>query len=165
MISQVEKRDDCKPCKRKQLQVDRKRNGGLFTGILLALLPKCPFCFVAYSSTMMLCGKGGSFISERSFTSFPAIFFSALLCLVALLCIILNYRDNRTKYAIVLAASGTVLIILSATVTGGLPVYYCGVLLVFTGVWLNASLLYFVKKIKHAFNKIASGDLKTIRQG
>jgi hypothetical protein len=154
MRSHFEKRDDCKPCKRKQLQVDRKKNGALLTGILLALLPKCPFCFVAYSSTMMLCGKGGTLISERSFASLPAILFTTLLCLTALFCIIFNYRDRRTRYAIALAALGSILIILSVSVKGGLPVYYGGVLLVFGGVWLNASLLYFINKIKHALNRL-----------
>lgn len=154
MRSHFEKSDDCKPCKRKQLQVDRKKNGGVLTGILLALLPKCPFCFVAYSSTIMLCGKGGTLVSERNFASLPAVFISTLLCVIALFCIIFNYRDRRTKYAIALSALGSVLITLSVVVSGGLLVYYCGVLLVFCGVWLNASLLYFINKIKRAFNKM-----------
>jgi hypothetical protein len=46
-----------------------------------------------------------------------------------------------------LAAAGCLLIMSSVCAGGGLPLYYSGIILVFTGVWLNASLLYILKKI------------------
>jgi len=46
-----------------------------------------------------------------------------------------------------LAAAGCFLIMYSVCVRGGLPVYYSGAVLVVVGVWLNASLLYFISKI------------------
>lgn len=164
MISDPEINNNCKPCKRKQLTAGTKKNAGLFTGILLALLPKCPFCFVAFSSTMMLCGEGGTLASQRTFTSSATILFTVLFCLVALICIILNYRDARTKYAVALAVLGTTFIVLSVTVIGGLPLYYSGVAFVFIAVWLNASLLYLLHKVKNSFSKRASGGFKTIHQ-
>ncbi len=163
-MKQPEKINNCKPCKRKRTTIIRKENAGLFNGILLALIPKCPFCFMAYSSTAMLCGKSGAMISKQSFTSSASILITALFCLIALACIIFNYRDTRTKYAIALAASGSVLVIISVTVTGGLPLYYGGVFLVFIGVWLNASLLYFVKKIKRTVESNSSHEFNVIGQ-
>jgi len=50
-------------------------------------------------------------------------------------------------YSFMLAAAGCFLIMYSVCAGGGLPFYYSGVILVFIGVWLNASLLYIVKKI------------------
>ena len=164
MINSFEKNNDCKPCKRKKPAFIPKGNAGLFTGILLALIPKCPFCFMAYSSTMMLCGKSGTLISKHSFTSSISILLTALFCLIALVCIIFNYRDARTKYAIAFAAAGSVLVIISVTVTGGLPLYYVGVFLVFICVWLNASLLYFMKKIKQGIGSSSSNDFNIIGQ-
>jgi CDP-diglyceride synthetase len=64
-----------------------------------------------------------------------------------LLSITLNYRDARSRYALLLAAVGCLLIMCSVCAGGGLPLYYAGVVLVFTGVWLNASLLYIIGKI------------------
>jgi hypothetical protein len=164
MLNSYETKDDCKPCKRKQPATVRKGNVGLFTGILLALLPKCPFCLMAYSSTIMLCGKSGTLVSKHYFTSSASILITVLFCLMALSGIIFNYRDNRTKYAIGLAAAGSIFIIVSVSATGGLPLYYGGVFFVFVGVWLNSSLMYFVKKIKNNMGGNPSRDFKMIRQ-
>ncbi len=153
---------DCKPCKRSFHGVKHKKRISLFSSIFLAFLPKCPFCFMAFSSTMILCGEGETHIAERNFSSASTIYFSLFFCLVALLSIILNYRDNRTKYAIALALLGSLSIVLSVTVSGGLPLYYFGVVLIFTGVWLNASLLYFAKKINDYLNKHHSRRIKSI---
>jgi hypothetical protein len=143
----------CKPCKKKHPFVAQKANAGIFTSILIVLLPKCPFCLMAYSSTMMLCGANGVSSSTHHTASVTSIFVTSLFCLVAVACIIFNYRGTRTKYAIALALAGSTLIIYSVAKAGGLPVYYAGNLLLFTGVWLNASLLGFVKKIETAFSK------------
>jgi hypothetical protein len=148
MIGNLKKRNDCKPCKRKQLTAEQKKHVGLFTGIMLALLPKCPFCFMAFSSTMILCENGISGVSSHTFASTTTLFFTAFFCLVTLLSILLNFRDARTKYALLVATLGTLLLVLSVTVGGGLLLYYLGVLVVFSGVWLNGSLLFFVGRIR-----------------
>ena len=160
MISNSKIKSDCGPCKYKQ-KATPKKNISLVSGILLALVPKCPFCFMAFSSTMFLCDEDGTHISQRTFASPATLNVTLFFCAVTILCIILNYRDNRTAFAIALATAGSTLIILSVTSTGGLPLYYFGVLMVFAGVWLNASLLYFIRKIKNSFNKARSVDLKT----
>ena len=80
------------------------------------------------------------------------------------MCIILNYRDTRTKYAVALAVLGTAFIILSVTFKGGLLLYYSGVAFVFIAAWLNASLLYLLNKVKNSFSKRASNNFKTIHQ-
>ena len=152
--------NDCRPCKGKP-KTGPKKQFSFLPGILLALVPKCPFCFMAFSSTMFLCGENGTRISQRTFASPATLNVALFFCAVTILCIILNYRDNRTRYAIVLATAGSALIILSVTSTGGLPLYYLGVLLVFAGVWLNASLLYFVRKIKNSFHNTPAVDPKT----
>ncbi len=139
-------KNDCIPCKEMPLTV--KKNSGLIAGILLALLPKCPFCYMAFSGTLMLCGNGGG-IYTRTFSSFATLIFSVIFCLLTLISVILNYRDVRTKYAITLVLMGNAMIIVSVTVAGGLMLYYFGVMIIFGGVWLNASLLYFIRKIKN----------------
>jgi hypothetical protein len=148
---------DCRPCQK--LKTGPKKQLGFLPGILLALIPKCPFCFMAYSSTMFLCGEDGTHLSQRTFGSPATLNLTLFFCVLTILCILLNYRDSRTKYAIALATAGAVLIILSVTTAGGLPLYYFGVFLIFSGVWLNASLLYFIRKIRSSFNRTSSVNL------
>ena len=143
-VSKIE--NDCKPCRKRDTVSERKKHAGLLTTILLILLPKCPFCLMAFSSTIILCGKAGG-ASELTHSSSTSILITAFFCFTVLLSIILNYRDRRTSYSFLLATAGCLLVMYSVCAGGGLPMYYSGVILVFIGVWLNASLLYILKKI------------------
>ena len=147
MMSTSKIEDDCKPCRKRKTVTDGKKQFGLPTTILLVLLPKCPFCLMAYSSTFMLCGEAGVIARSEHSSSPATILVTSFFCLLALLSIILNYRDVRTKYSLLLSAAGCLLIMYSVCLGGGLPIYYTGVMLVFIGVWLNASLLYIISKI------------------
>lgn len=139
--------NDCKPCKRMPKNTATKKAFSWIPGILLVILPKCPFCFMAFSSTMLLCGEGVSMVSERVHHSDLTILLSGLFCAIALVGIILVRRDIRTFYAFMLAATGAVMVMTSVAWSGGLPLYYAGTSLIFLGVWLNSSLLYVLKKI------------------
>ncbi len=146
MITVSKIKNDCKPCKKRNAVSAGRKHAGLLTTILLIVLPKCPFCLMAFSSTIILCGKAGG-ASQLNHSSSTTILITAFFCFTALLSIILNYRDKRTMYSFMLAAAGCFLIMYSVCAGGGLSLYYPGVILVFIGVWLNASLLYIVKKI------------------
>ena len=65
----------------------------------------------------------------------------------------LNYRDNRTKYALALAFSGAVLIVASTVWDIGPGIYYTGTVVVFMGVWLNGSMLFVLNKVKAMMHK------------
>jgi CDP-diglyceride synthetase len=142
-VSKIE--NDCKPC-RKRKTVEKKKQFGLLTTMILVILPKCPFCVMAYSGTILLCGKAGG-VSELASSSSTTIFITLFFCLLVLLSIFFNYRDARTKYALLLAVAGSAMIMYSVSVSGGLSLYYTGVIFVFVGVWLNASLLYIISRI------------------
>jgi len=145
--------DDCKPCKKKKIVSNEKKRLGLLTTLLLVLLPKCPFCLLAFSSTVMLCGKAGG-VYELTHSSSITIFVTAFFCFLVLISIVFNYRGTRTKYALLLVSIGCLLIMYSAGIGGGLLLYYSGVALLFTGVWLNASLLYVISKIRSRLKSI-----------
>jgi hypothetical protein len=149
MTKGAKSNDDCKPCKKGKPVSARKKPAGLLSTILLIVLPKCPFCVMAFSSTFILCGKAGG-VSEQthSYLSPATIFITSILCLLVLLSIAFNYRDTRTKYAFILALAGSLLVLYSVYVGGGKSVYYSGTLLIFIGVWLNASLLYILDKLR-----------------
>ena len=147
MITVSTSSDACKPCGKKENRSAGKRHIGLFSGILLALLPKCPFCFVAFSGTLILCGNGGG-ISTHTFSSAHMLAITISICFLTLISVLLNFRGVRTRYAILLVVLGSAMTIFSVTTGGGLPLYYLGVIVIFVGVWLNASLLFFVRKLK-----------------
>ncbi len=161
MITVSKIKDDCKPCKKKKIVSNGKKPIGLLTTIFLVLLPKCPFCLMAFSSTVILCGKAGG-ISESTHSSATTILVTSFFCFLVLISILLNYRDARTKYALLFAATGCLLVMYSVCMGGGLPLYYSGVVLLFTGVWLNASLLYVIRKITGRIK--TSGDKNYSRQ-
>jgi hypothetical protein len=62
----------------------------------------------------------------------------------------LNFRGQRTKYALAVSAVGIYLIMYAVIFGGGENLYYPGVSIVFLAVWLNGSLLYFLGKLKNA---------------
>jgi hypothetical protein len=141
----AQKDKDCLPCNRVENPLMPKKAATWVPGFLLVLLPKCPFCFMAFSSTMLLCGEGTTMASERVYQSAPTIYLSALFCLAALAGILLVRRDIRTLYAFLLAFTGSVMVMTSVLKAGGMPLYYAGTAVIFLGVWLNGSLLYVLK--------------------
>jgi hypothetical protein len=121
----------------------------MLTGLLLALLPKCPFCLVAYSGTVVLCGKGGSVFTSHTISSEATFYSSLVLCGIILTSILLNNRkDARTAYAFLLATLGSAIVLFSVTRGGGILLYYLGVVTIFGAVWLNGSLLFFVSRLR-----------------
>ena len=148
MITISKKDDDCRPCKKGKKGSEKEKQVGILTTALLVLLPKCPFCVMAFSSTIILCGTAGGVTEQtHSYLSTAIIVISSFLCLSVLLSIAFNYRDARTKYALILAVVGCFLVIYSVCIGGGKSVYFSGLFLIFIGVWLNASLLYIIGKI------------------
>jgi hypothetical protein len=142
----AQRNNDCTPCRGASRKGGFQKSFSWLPGILLVVLPKCPFCFMAFSSTMLLCGEGVTMTSERMYQSDLTIALSALFCAIALLGIMMVRRDIRTVYALMIAISGTTMIMTSVLKTGGLPLYYAGTFLIFLGVWLNSSLLYILRK-------------------
>jgi hypothetical protein len=145
-IHMAEKKNDCKPCDSRKKMLFPKDTMTWFPGFLLVALPKCPFCFMAFSSTMLLCGEGTTMVSERVHQSSPTIWLSALFCAAALAGILLVRRDIRTFYAFLLAVTGSVMVMTSVLKAGGMPLYYAGTVVIFFGVWLNSSLISVLKK-------------------
>jgi uncharacterized membrane protein len=136
-----------------------KNKFNFFTGLMLVLLPKCPFCVMAFSSTFVLCGKAGTFTATHTHFSSTTFLLSAFFCAITIVSVLFNYRDSRTKYALLLALAGSSCILFSVAKGGGLALYYFGVLFIFFGVWLNGSLLFFVGKIRALLTKDGSNKI------
>ncbi len=127
-----------------------KKNSNVISGILLVLLPKCPFCIMAYSGTVMLCGKDTFIEKHYNHISPLSIALSAFFCLIIIAGLLLNFRDNRTRYALGLSGLGTMMVMQSVISGGGQQLYYLGVTILVIAVWLNGSLLSILRKINHS---------------
>ncbi len=129
-------RNDCKT--KKSAHPDKVV--GIWSGILLLLVPKCPFCFMAFSSVLVFCGKNGVGHTDKTFHSTSTLIITVIFCVTALLSIILYYRPVRGKYALLLAIAGIVAILFSVTTGGGTIIYYSGATLVMTGLLRNSGM-------------------------
>lgn len=68
----------------------------------------------------------------------------------------LNYRADRSPQALFLSGCGAIAIMVSTLYTGGAMLYYVGTAVMLLGVWLNGSMLYFLKKLRHPQPRSAS---------
>lgn len=145
-MSCIRQVNDCHPCNSGVTAPSKKRSGtGLYATLLLAILPKCPFCMLAFSSTLVLCGKGEDSTVTTVQRHSGTLYLSLLLCGLTLLGILLNYQRRRTLLALIPTVTGMGLIVFSVTLAGGQFLYYTGIILMLTGILFNMRKFSFLK--------------------
>lgn len=144
----------CVSCAAEKSRAKVSKKAGLFTGLLLVLLPKCPLCIIAYSSTIMLCSKETSIISTHTQSSLLSTGITLFFCFIIHVSLFFNYRDDRTKYSLALAFTGSLLLLSSTIWAIGPFMYYTGTAIIFAGVWLNGSMFYVLNKLKNILRKL-----------
>jgi MFS family permease len=117
-------------------------NVPLISNLLLILMPKCSFCLLAYTSSVMLCTRNETLVATSTHSSPLTIALTTSFCLFILVGILLNRRGRRTWYALALALSGIACMLISVVLGGGEWLYYTGSVLVFLGIWVNGSFRY-----------------------
>ncbi|MEL6536661.1 MAG: hypothetical protein AAFQ98_14680 [Bacteroidota bacterium] len=144
--------NSCAPAKKRQA------NGGtsLVSLLLVVILPKCPFCIMAYTSAITMCGGPAMYWQSNNWVSYIPL----VLSVVILAMILLNWRGIRTWFALAMAMAGAFLI-LSTHQLWLSPTYYSwGSGLLFVAIWANGSFMSFMnilrKRGKALFAKPAS---------
>lgn len=107
---------------------------------------------MAYSSTVVLCGKDILIETQRHNNSLLSIFITTFFCLLIIAGLLLNFRGTRTKYALALSGLGILIILNSVIRNGGQELYYFGVSIIFIAIWMNGSLISILKKLKNTVN-------------
>lgn len=140
------KRTTCAPCHVKES--NRIPKAGIWSGVLLAILPKCPLCFVAFSGTALLCGDGSVAAATHTISSLPTILMTSVISMVVFVSVLLNYNQHKTPRAMMILVPGIMAVVYSATWGGGQWLYYSGVALMFFGTWMNGSFNFFAAKFR-----------------
>ncbi len=129
--------DHCK-CNSPHKVKGRGRPLSALAGLLIVILPKCPFCILAYSSAITLCSGAKVYNHAPNWASWISVGLAAL----TLFLVLWNYKGRRTIFAAALVLSGAYFIISSELQTGELSAYYLGAALLLGGVWVNGSFRY-----------------------
>ena len=129
------------PCPKKTTRRKHVPLPFLFT-LLIALLPKCPFCVLGYSGVLVLCSGAKQYQFDTHWTNFIPIGATLLVGLS----LFFNAKGRRTWWALGFAVAGGLLITLAQTLTGSDIEYFTGTGLIFFAVFLNGSLPFFWRK-------------------
>jgi hypothetical protein len=101
---------------------------------LILLLPKCPFCIVAYTSSMAVCGAPSIVHHQTDWGAWLSIGL-ALICLFS---IARNYRGPGTRTALWLAGLGLVLLCVGLFLPNAMLAYYLGGAILFLSSFYNS---------------------------
>lgn len=115
--------------------------------LVVAILPKCPFCIMAYSGAMTLCSGTTIYPQLGNYSLYIIITLSLIVCLG----IAFNYRGKRTIIALLISLFGILSLVASQSFWMGQTAYYIGVVLLFFGIWYNGSFFYFFKRLRKVF--------------
>lgn len=137
-----------KNCSTRSACFARKRNVWVswLPGILIAILPKCPFCLMAYSGAVTLCSGSTLYPNAGSY----AIYITGILSLFVLFIICLNYKGKQTLKSFSITLIGIVILLTSQFIIIDQYLYYLGAATMLFGIWYNGSFFYFYKKCKYS---------------
>jgi len=124
----------------------KKYNFSWLPAIIIAFLPKCPLCIMAYSGAVSMCTGTKYFPNADVYSGYIIV----SLSLVVLLGIFLNRKGLRTWIAASIASVGILLLTISQFIYLSESLYYLASATLFFGIWFNGSFGYFYKKyFKH----------------
>lgn len=129
-----------------------KGNRSWLPAIVVALLPKCPFCIMAYSGAISMCSGNTIYPNAGGYSAYITLCIASLV----ILSILLNNKGQRSVVASLIATAGIISIGASQFLYLGAVSYYLGVVLLFFGIWYNGSFFYFYRKyIQNSMNYIS----------
>ena len=130
-------------CLSKRKAQQRKESASILGTLLIAFIPKCPFCIVAYTSAISTCSTASMSEGIQNWSWWLSLILSA----ITLLLVIYNFKGTKSLIAIGMILAGSMAILLSKMNSFWFEeIYYTGSVLLLWGVWMNGSFYYFYKK-------------------
>jgi hypothetical protein len=131
---------NCHPSKK----VNKASSVSVLSTFLLIILPKCPFCIMAYSSAITICGGPDMYLMSNNWVSFVPL----ALALFINVMLLLNWRGRRTFNALLVSLVGFSLILMTHQLILSSGFYNLGAMLLFMSIWLNGSFIYLLNKVR-----------------
>ncbi len=144
----------CSSACKGQSQKAKNKPTSLLSLLLIIVLPNCPFCIMAYSSAITMCGGPDMYMAENNWASYLPI----TLSMVIIAIIWINKRGKRTTYALLSAMVGAMLIVLVHQLILAEAFYYLGTTLLFVGILINSSFV----AVYHALKRKLFGQAQSI---
>ena len=116
-----------------------------FLSLIIAILPKCPFCIFGYTSALAMC-SGTTIESHKAGNA--VAYLPLVLATFVVVSLLMNFKGRRTWYALGLALFGTLLINWSALWSGNLMAYFSGAFFLFLSIFINGSFAFFWRNLK-----------------
>jgi hypothetical protein len=133
-------------CKKECKQNSKTRKTSYVLSLLIAILPKCPFCAFGYSAVITMCS------GNDIHTYTPSVFhlLPVLLASLLTLSLVWNFKGRMTYYALSVALLGTAIIAFTEMQTGNATLYYIGVVFLFLSVLINGRLRAILRRLKYS---------------
>jgi hypothetical protein len=128
----------------------KRQSTSVVLSIVVALLPKCPFCAFGYSGVLVMCS--GAKIYQH--TPGPFHFIPILMAGAVAGSLLLNFKGKRTLFALLPAGAGFYLVARAQMLTGNPAEYYTGAALILLAVMINGIFKYLLNTIQKRLLKI-----------
>ncbi|MDH5380808.1 MAG: hypothetical protein OEW75_08150 [Cyclobacteriaceae bacterium] len=115
---------------------NQKTGTSVLSAVLVALIPKCGLCVMAYSSAIAMCGGGTMYMAENDWVSYIPIILSILI----LFLILKKKKGKRTFIAFIVALAGTFMIVGAHQIWIDFSYYTVGNVMLFLAIWINGSM-------------------------
>lgn len=134
--------DSCNTCSTNTKSKVANRSSFLSV-LFVIILPKCPFCIMAYTSAITMCGGHDMYMATNNWVSYIPI---ALAVIINGL-IIYNWKGSRTSFALFLSLTGLVFVSLAHQLILSSDFYNYGTAFLFVAIWFNSNLVSFINTI------------------
>ena len=109
---------------RKSITTFGKRYSSVL-GIIILLLPKCPFCVVAWSSAITICSSTSLITNTSHHTGWGA-YLALSMAMIIISCILFTYKSNPNSIALLAAICGLALVSVGIFTDNAMFYYYWG---------------------------------------
>lgn len=137
----------CKSCDTANKKI-AVQGSSYLSALLVILIPKCPFCIMAFSSAITMCGGSHLYFQHNNWVSYLPL----VLGLVILALLVLNRRGMRTLWALSLGVLGFLAVLGTHQLLLPSDFYPLGTILLFFAIWLNGNFLSFVHYLQSLVN-------------
>ena len=125
---------DCSSCSKDE-SVEFRSSGSILGVLLVAIIPKCPVCIMAYTGAITMCSGEQFLTHSNNWVSYLPLFIAIGINGL----IIFNPKGKKTFWALPFSLSGLLLVILAHQMILPAFVYEIGTVLLFVGVGLNSN--------------------------